>query len=281
MKYWMCFKCREGGANSGGWSQAPPALGDRVCPMNPAHGALWGPYDKWDPRVPYARRADAQRNWKRVIAKVLKITEGSFQGSLHLSEPYYLELLDPQHRYGPEVKLLFDLWAAGSKDELFLDWLEKQDTPLVKQVIQVDPANLVRGHKATIVGNKIELPPHFPGDWAKAVESGKWAELIFVMGKDDDIYIGIKRRGRFQHSSFFGGKPVKMAGTFTVNRSWEITGITNGSGHYMPGAKELAAFLDILRNGGLDLSATELKFWSGKDWTYRGDAESWYASNHV
>lgn len=274
MNYWMCLKCRDSGHHYGGWYGDSSGAGALVCPLG--HGGLWGPYPTWDPRLPINAHLNAQANWRRLIEKVAQIVEGSFDDCLPIQAPYYLEMLDPLHRYGPEAKLQFDTWAAGDRKELFLDWLEKQPLPpSVKGVIQVPSDKLVASHQIRFNGERIVVPARFPLDWRQAIESGRYHELIFVMDAATYMYVGIKVRGRFQHSSFFGGRPVKMAGMLHVDSSWRIRGVSNASGHYAPGPAKLADFLSRLKDRGFNLAALDLQYWDGRAWAYNGKAKPW------
>lgn len=273
MKFWMCIPCREAGHERGGWYVDNTAATRLVCALG--HGNLWGPYDTWDPRPPINAHLQAQANWRRMVEKAAKIVEGSFDNCLPLKAPYYLELLDPLHRYGPDARLLFDIWQAGDRKQLFLDWLDEQPRPPGGGVIQVPSQDLVSAHRISFNGQAIVVPGRFPEDWRRAIEDGRHNALIFVTDKQNYMYVGFKKRGRFQHSSFFGGKPVKMAGTLYVDSNWRIRQVTNASGHYAPGADKLAEFLVQMRNLGFNLATLDLKYWDGRAWTYEGKAKPW------
>ena len=57
---------------------------------------------------------------------------------------------------------------------------------------------------------------------------------MFILTADgQQMYAGRKKKGDFQHTSFFGGEPVLCAGRFVV-RDGKIAGIELNSGHYKP-----------------------------------------------
>jgi hypothetical protein len=68
-----------------------------------------------------------------------------------------------------------------------------------------------------------------------------WA--IFVMAPDGKIYAHSKTTGRFHHSSFLAGGPVKGGGTMMVDQG-EVVALTPASGHYKPGREQV---LNVLR----------------------------------
>jgi len=270
MAWWLCLKCRE--LKMGGWYQGPSTDAMRIdCPAG--HDRMLGPCPTpWDVNVAIQQRA--RQNWKRAIGKALKITAGSFPGGLHVTSPYYLEILDKGHQYGPDHRALYEKWLTTDMRTPYLDWLDTQRDETFKGVLQVPSQHLPK-HRITIEKGVIQLDKDFPPDWKRAILAGDADELIFVVDRDRNIYAGLKIRGRFQHTSFIGGRPVRMAGMFVVNQRLEILAITNSSGHYMPGAEPLREFLQQMAEAGVNLATTKLMFWNGQQWTYNGRADQW------
>ncbi len=78
---------------------------------------------------------------------------------------------------------------------------------------------------------------------------GGWA--IFVVAPSGAIFTNSHTVGRFHHSSFLAGGPIKAAGEWLV-KDGKILAISDKTGHYKNGAAHLAAFLAQLHAGGAD-----------------------------
>ncbi|KAN0063094.1 hypothetical protein ACQY0O_004257 [Thecaphora frezii] len=81
---------------------------------------------------------------------------------------------------------------------------------------------------------------------------------LFVADLAGNLYIGIKTRGRFQHSSLLGGHTVAAAGVLKV-KDGIITSIYPYSGHYRSGGEHFEALVDRLRARGLDTSGINVR----------------------
>ncbi|KAG8954436.1 hypothetical protein FRC04_011763 [Tulasnella sp. 424] len=75
--------------------------------------------------------------------------------------------------------------------------------------------------------------------------------LEFLLRMADNMFVGIKQTGTFQHSSFFGGS-VSSAGLLTV-KDGLVTGLSPLSGHYRTDIPYFEAFVKGLNERGLDL----------------------------
>jgi len=94
----------------------------------------------------------------------------------------------------------------------------------------------------------------------------KNGEYMYVLSADaQTLLIGKKRKGRFQHTSFFAGAPVACAGTLNIKNK-KIVRITLESGHYKPtkvNGETLRSFLsDNSRLGKNSASKLEIKEWN-------------------
>lgn len=74
---------------------------------------------------------------------------------------------------------------------------------------------------------------------------------IFVTDLSYNIYIGIKQRGRFQHSSLLAGSLVTVAGVLKV-KDGIIVSIYPWSGHYRSSSQHFEEFIRRLQERGLD-----------------------------
>lgn len=76
---------------------------------------------------------------------------------------------------------------------------------------------------------------------------------IFVADPSYRLYIGIKSRGSFQHSSFLHGGRIAAAGMIKV-RDGKLRDLAPLSGHYRPRSVNFHAFVHALQDQGADLS---------------------------
>ncbi|SPO23198.1 uncharacterized protein UTRI_01876 [Ustilago trichophora] len=76
---------------------------------------------------------------------------------------------------------------------------------------------------------------------------------IFVTDLSYNMYIGIKQRGRFQHSSLLAGSLVTVAGVLKV-KDGVIVSIYPWSGHYRSSSQHFEEFIRRLQQRGLDTS---------------------------
>lgn len=73
----------------------------------------------------------------------------------------------------------------------------------------------------------------------------------------NNLYVGIKSTGGFQHSSFLYGSTVASAGLLKAKRG-QLTSLSPLSGHYRAGTKHFKAFCQTLRDKGVDMSSVNI-----------------------
>lgn len=78
---------------------------------------------------------------------------------------------------------------------------------------------------------------------------------IFVADTNNNLYIGIKQSGAFQHSSFLRGSRISAAGLITV-RDGQLRILQPRSGHYRTPGHNLRVFIKSLQARGVDMSMT-------------------------
>lgn len=77
--------------------------------------------------------------------------------------------------------------------------------------------------------------------------------MIFVIGTNGQLYVNHKIRGRFQHSSFFAGGPIKSAGLVTLSGG-RLLDYLPSSGHYLTDKKAMFVALDYFKHHGIDVT---------------------------
>ncbi|KAG8931068.1 hypothetical protein FRC01_001885 [Tulasnella sp. 417] len=88
----------------------------------------------------------------------------------------------------------------------------------------------------------------------KTLRKNTWIyiQVAYIMSRmADNMFVGIKQTGTFQHSSFFGGS-VSSAGLLTVKEGI-VTSLSPLSGHYRTDIPYFEAFIKAMHEHGLDL----------------------------
>ena len=194
--------------------------------------------------------------WHVMREKIMPMVSGAFPGCIVMRPGVFLEQLDPQHQYGGYHGELMQAWQAANTDLPYLDWLGTQRSGPIKGVLRPTQQQRQDYHRVSFEDNKVVL-----SDGLKAQcqdyfrRSGKKSlDLIFVIDREGRFYAGIKKKARFHHSSLSLGKPVRMAGTLTVDKKFRLHAVSNLSGHYRPNPNKVVAALHCLAQQNVDLS---------------------------
>ena len=124
---------------------------------------------------------------------------------------------------------------------------------LIKQKLGLYPTSkrqhLVNGDSDERPQEELESLSH-PDALIRRRKADTW---IFVTDLSHNMYIGIKQRGRFQHSSLLAGSLVTVAGVLKV-KDGLIVSIYPWSGHYRSSSQHFEEFIKRLQERGLDTS---------------------------
>jgi hypothetical protein len=85
-------------------------------------------------------------------------------------------------------------------------------------------------------------------------------EIIYVVDRHNNFYVGKKNLGHFHHSSFLGGTQVLAAGSMIIAAGLKIVEVNNHSGHYLPGLQQLKRAAITMQLRGADLKLIRFKF---------------------
>ncbi|KAL9266485.1 IQ domain-containing protein, partial [Drosera capensis] len=96
----------------------------------------------------------------------------------------------------------------------------------------------------------------------KLVETAEDSKWIFVLSTSRALYVGQKKKGEFQHSSFLSGGATSAAGRL-VTHSGLLEAIWPYSGHYHPTEENFKEFISFLEENHVDL--TDVKRYSYDD----------------
>ncbi|GAA5989117.1 hypothetical protein JCM11641_007602 [Rhodosporidiobolus odoratus] len=76
---------------------------------------------------------------------------------------------------------------------------------------------------------------------------------LYVSDLNNNLYVGIKKTGSFQHSSFLYGARVTSAGLIKASLG-KLTSLSPLSGHYRAGTMHFTSFVRSLKEQGVDMS---------------------------
>jgi hypothetical protein len=160
---------------------------------------------------------------------------------------YILEWADPQHRAPNLLRPLLAEWKGifkenklhGRANLSFWDWLESEeklqgeegveylddDGRLLREIVVSGQGLLYYKKCGTLFDTKNKATSKNGTGWA-----------CFVISPDDRLYSDSHVNGKFHHSSFLAGAPVKGAGEIVVERG-ALSAFTPKSGHYKPPAR--------------------------------------------
>lgn len=208
--------------------------------------------------------------WTRARTKAAKVGKGlSKDGKAQkLALQHWLEAIDPRHRYGHNLHLYYDVWFRSESIQPFFYWLDVGDgkevnlkkcprSKLQRQCIKYLGPKEREAYEVIIESGRLVYKKN--KELVETTEDSKW---IFVLSTSRALYVGRKRKGEFQHSSFLSGGATTAAGRL-VAHSGLLRAIWPYSGHYHPTEQNFKDFISFLEENQVDL--TNVKRYSYSD----------------
>ena len=137
--------------------------------------------------------------------------------------------------------------SAGTKEKR-----EQVEAPSPTSPTAPAPARHTSFHDLFRHGKPAESPKP---DRKQTKPKQKKQMWIFVADTNNNLYVGIKQSGAFQHSSFLRGSRISAAGLITV-RDGQLRILQPRSGHYRTPSHNLRIFIRSLQGRGVDMSTT-------------------------
>ncbi|KAM7259232.1 hypothetical protein ACFE04_014973 [Oxalis oulophora] len=207
--------------------------------------------------------------WSRARTRAAKVGKGLSKNAKaqKLALQHWLEAIDPRHRYGHNLQFYYVEWLQSQSREPFFYWLdigEGKEVNLVekcprsklqKQWIKYLGPMERKAYEVVINDGKFfnkqtqELL-HTSGE----EDDVKW---IFVLSTSKDLYVGIKKKGKFQHSSFLAGGATVAAGRLVVQNGI-LKAVWPHSGHYCPTEENFRDFVSFLKENNVDLDDVKM-----------------------
>ncbi|KAG8657051.1 hypothetical protein MANES_03G035601v8 [Manihot esculenta] len=199
--------------------------------------------------------------WARARTRAAKVGKGlsKDEKAQKLALQHWLEAIDPRHRYGHNLHLYYDVWFTSESTQPFFYWLDVGDgkevnlekcprTVLQRQCIKYLGPKEREAYEVIVENGKLVYKQS--GKLVDTVEGSKW---IFVLSTTRSLYIGQKKKGTFQHSSFLSGGATTAAGRLVAHNGI-LEAIWPYSGHYHPTEENFREFISFLQENHVDLT---------------------------
>ncbi|GJN31607.1 hypothetical protein PR202_gn00106 [Eleusine coracana subsp. coracana] len=231
------------------------------------------------------KQETAMSKWSRARTRVAKVGKGLLKDekAQKLALQHWLEAIDPRHRYGHNLHYYYDCWLNCESKQPFFYWLD---------VGEGREINLEgKCSRSKLLNQCIKyLGPKEREDYEVVIEDGKFlykksgqildtscgprdAKWIFVLSTSKTLYVGQKKKGTFQHSSFLAGGATSAAGRLVVENGI-LKAIWPHSGHYRPTEENFQEFQSFLKDNLVDL--TDVKMSPSDE-----DEEFWGSLNRI
>ncbi|XWS72435.1 hypothetical protein CRYUN_Cryun02cG0039500 [Craigia yunnanensis] len=202
--------------------------------------------------------------WARAKTRAAKVGKGlsKDEKAQKLALQHWLEAIDPRHRYGHNLHFYYDVWSVSKSTQPFFYWLDLGDgkelnikkcqrTDLQRQCIKYLGPKEREEFEVIVESGKLVYKQS--GMLVNTIEGSKW---IFVLSTSRSLYVGQKKKGVFQHSSFLSGGATTAAGRLTASQG-VLEAIWPYSGHYLPTEDNFKEFIIFLEEHNVDLTSVK------------------------
>ncbi|CAN6476654.1 unnamed protein product [Victoria cruziana] len=212
----------------------------------------------------------AVSRWSRARTRAAKVGKGlsKDEKAQKLALQHWLEAIDPRHRYGHNLNFYYDKWLDCDSKQPFFYWLdvgegkevnlEKCARPKLQQqcIKYLSPKER---EAYEVIVKEGEFIFKKSGKFLDTSEEGNGVKWIFVLSTSRTLYVGQKKKGTFQHSSFLAGGATSAAGRLVVLNG-VLKAVWPYSGHYRPTEENFREFVSFLEENGVDLSDVKVCF---------------------
>lgn len=224
---------------------------------DPIHGAAPGVPNLWH----NDQGSISQKNGK--VGKGLLKDENAQKLALQ----HWLEAIDSRHRYGHNLHCYYDCWLHSESKQPFFYWLDVGEgremnlegkcsrSKLLSQCIKYLGPKEREDYEVVIEdGRFLHKKSRRILDTSSGPRDAKW---IFVLSTSKNLYVGQKKKGTFQHSSFLAGGATSAAGRLVVENG-TLKAIWPHSGHYRPTEENFQEFKSFLKDNSVDLTDVKM-----------------------
>lgn len=167
---------------------------------------------------------------KRAVAMLKQHNLIPRHGEKAVDSAYWSEVIDPEHKpgHGRQGKVQYKDEAGRAP------------------------------HIVTFDGDKLKVKQ--TSMFKIGINNSTQGEIIYVIDRDRNFYVGKKAIGNFHHSSFLAGAPALGAGSMMLAEGFKIIEVNNNSGHYKPGLEQLKLTAVIMKLKGADLNRIPFRY---------------------
>ncbi|KAM7261806.1 hypothetical protein ACFE04_020883 [Oxalis oulophora] len=214
------------------------------------------------------RPETAISRWSRARTRAAKVGKGlsKDEKARKLALQHWLEAIDPRHRYGHNLQFYYATWLHCQSRQPFFYWLDIGEgkevnhercprQKLLQQCIKYLGPNERKALEVILENGKFVYKED--GKLLDTTQGPKDAKWIFVLSTSKTLYIGLKCKGTFQHSSFLAGGATLSAGRLVVEEGF-LKAVWPHSGHYLPTEENFQEFMSFLEENNVDISNVEL-----------------------
>ncbi|KAH1108894.1 hypothetical protein J1N35_012662 [Gossypium stocksii] len=206
--------------------------------------------------------------WSRARTRAAKVGKGLFKNdkAQKLALQHWLEAIDPRHRYGHNLHFYYNQWLHSQCQEPFFYWLDIGEgkevniekcprLKLQQQCIKYLGPMERKPYEIVVVDGKFIYKQ--TGKLLQTTEETSDSKWIFVLSTSKILYVGKKKKGTFQHSSFLAGGATIAAGRLVVDNG-VLKAVWPHSGHYRPTEENFNDFISFLRENDVDLTDVKM-----------------------
>ncbi|KAG9148299.1 hypothetical protein Leryth_012254 [Lithospermum erythrorhizon] len=205
--------------------------------------------------------------WSRARTRAAKVGKGLSKDdkARKLALQHWLEAIDHRHRYGHNLQFYYVNWLQCESKQPFFYWLDIGEgkevnlekcprSKLQQQCIKYLGPSEREEFEVVIENGRLKYKQSLELlDTKGGPEDTKW---IFVLSVSKNLYVGQKKKGTFQHSSFLAGGAALAAGRLVVEDG-VLKAVWPHSGHYLPTEENFEEFMSFLEQLGVDLSVVQ------------------------
>lgn len=208
-----------------------------------------------------SKHETAASRWARARTRAAKVGKGlsKDEKAQKLALQHWLEAIDPRHRYGHNLHFYYDIWSDSKSTQPFFYWLDVGEgrevnvercprKDLQRQCISYLGPKEREAYEVIVEDGKLVYKQS--GVLLDTDELSKW---IFVLSTARALYVGQKKKGVFQHSSFLSGGATTAAGRLVAHNGI-LEAIWPYSGHYLPTEDNFQEFISFLKEHQVDLT---------------------------
>ncbi|KAM0011831.1 putative IQ domain-containing protein IQM [Helianthus debilis subsp. tardiflorus] len=222
------------------------------------------------------KQETAFSRWSRARTRAAKVGKGLSKNSKaqKLALQHWLEAIDPRHRYGHNLQFYYGKWLLSQSKEPFFYWLDIGEGKEINLVEKCPRSKLqqqcikylgpIERQVYEVVIKDGKLLYKQTGEYIDTTGEPKGAKWIFVLSTSKILYVGIKKKGSFQHSSFLAGGATLAAGRIVAEKG-SLKAIWPHSGHYQPTQENFQDFISFLHENEVDTTYVKMDSDEDKD----------------